>query len=104
MLSKATEKHDKNATSIAIFKSKINVVLNLEQGSLSLSTTVADRLYVDWDRPTSWILLSSTCSSTCIIRRRSDYIIGFVTPAIGPNKFKKLTRLIAPVHNIRGKV
>ena len=38
------------------------------------------------------------------IRRRSDYIIGFVTPAIGPNKFKKLTRLIAPVHNIRGKV
>ena len=39
-----------------------------------------------------------------IIRRRSDYIIGFVTPAIGPNKFKKLTRLIAPVHNIRGKV
>ena len=38
------------------------------------------------------------------IRRRSDYIIGFVTPAIGPNKFKKLTRLIAPVHNIRSKV
>ena len=38
------------------------------------------------------------------IRRRSDYIIGFVTPAIGPNKFKKLTRLIAPVHNERGKV
>ena len=38
------------------------------------------------------------------IRRRSDYIIGFVTPAIGPNKFKKLTRLIAPVHNTRGKV
>ena len=38
------------------------------------------------------------------IRRRSDYIIGFVTQAIGPNKFKKLTRLIAPVHNIRGKV
>ena len=38
------------------------------------------------------------------IRRRSDYIIGFVTPAIGPNKLKKLTRLIAPVHNIRGKV
>ena len=38
------------------------------------------------------------------IRQRSDYIIGSVTPAIGPNKFKKLTRLIAPVHNIRGKV
>ena len=38
------------------------------------------------------------------IRRRSDYIIGCVTPAIGPNKFEKLTRLIAPVHNIRGKV
>ena len=39
-----------------------------------------------------------------IIRRRRDYIIGFVTPAIGPNKFKKLARLIAPVHNIRGKI
>ena len=38
------------------------------------------------------------------IRWRSDYIIGFVTPAIGPNIFKKLTRLTAPVHNIRGKV
>ena len=38
------------------------------------------------------------------IRRRSDYIIGFVTPAIGPNKSKKLTQLIAPVHHIRGKV
>ena len=32
------------------------------------------------------------------IRRRSDYIIGFVTPAIGPNKFKKLTWLIAKQH------
>ena len=38
------------------------------------------------------------------IRRRSDYIIGFVTSAIGPNKSKKLTRLIAAAHNIRGKV
>ena len=38
------------------------------------------------------------------IRRRSDYIIGFIAPAIGPNKSKKLTRLIAPVHNIHGKV
>ena len=38
------------------------------------------------------------------IRRRSDYIIGFVTPAIGPNKSKKPTRLISPKHNIRGKV
>ena len=38
------------------------------------------------------------------IRRRSDYIIGFVTPAIGPNKSKKLTRLIALAHNTRGKV
>ena len=38
------------------------------------------------------------------IRRRSDYIIGFIAPAIDPNKSKKLTRLIAPVHNIRGKV
>ena len=39
-----------------------------------------------------------------LIRRRSDYIIGFIAPAIGPNKSKKLTQLIAPVHNIRGKV
>ena len=39
-----------------------------------------------------------------VIRWRSDYIIGFVTPVIGPNKSKKLTRLIAPEHNIRGKV
>ena len=37
-----------------------------------------------------------------IIRRESDYIIGLITPAIGLNKSKKLTRLIAPVHNIRG--
>ena len=27
------------------------------------------------------------------IRRRSDYIIGFIAPAIGPNKSKKFTRL-----------
>ena len=38
------------------------------------------------------------------IRRRSDYIIGFITPAIGPNKSKKLTRPIVPTHNLRGKV
>ena len=38
------------------------------------------------------------------IRRRSDYIIGFIAPAIGPNKSKKLTRLIALAHNIHGKV
>ena len=38
------------------------------------------------------------------IRRRSDYIIRFIAPAIGPNKLKKFTRVIAPAHNIRGKV
>ena len=38
------------------------------------------------------------------IRRRSDYIRGFVTPAIRPNKSKKLTRLISPAHNICSKV
>ena len=38
------------------------------------------------------------------IRWRNDYIIGFTAPAIGPNKSKKLTRLMAPAHNIRGKV
>ena len=39
-----------------------------------------------------------------VIRRRSYVIIGFVAPAIGPNKSKKLTRLVSPTHNIRGKV
>ena len=34
------------------------------------------------------------------IRRRSDYITGFIAPAIGPNKSKKLTRLIVLAHNI----
>ena len=38
------------------------------------------------------------------IRRRSDYVIGFIAPAIGPNKSRKLTRFMAPAHNIRGKV
>ena len=39
-------------------------------------------------------------------RRRSDYMIGLVTPAIRPNISKKLTRLVSSVHNrpIRGKV
>ena len=47
---------------------------------------------------------SYTLNRYCIIRRRSYVIIGFVAPAIGPNKSKKLTRLISPTHNIRGKV
>ena len=38
------------------------------------------------------------------IRRRRDYIIGFIAPAINPNKSKKLAPLIAPTYNIRGKV
>ena len=38
------------------------------------------------------------------ICRRSDYIIGLVTPVIGPNKSKKLAWLIALAQNIRGKV
>ena len=46
-----------------------------------------------------WVHFRNFC-----ICRRSDYIIGFIASAIGPNKSKKLTRLIAPVHNIRGKV
>ena len=37
------------------------------------------------------------------ICRRSDYIIGFIAPAIGP-QIKNLTRLIVLAHNIRGKV
>ena len=44
-------------------------------------------------------------SSRTKICRRSDNISGFVTPAIGPDKSKKLTQLIiAPVHNIRCNV
>ena len=46
----------------------------------------------------------SLSTDALTIRRRSDYIIGFIAQAIGPNKSKKLTRPIAPVHNIRGKV
>ena len=41
---------------------------------------------------------------TYTIRRRSDYIIGFIAPEIGPNKSRKLTRLIPLALNIRGKV
>ena len=53
------------------------------------------------------ILIEPHCSGhVSPIRRRSDYIIGFIAPAIGPNKSRKLTRLAAPAHNIlvRGKV
>ena len=35
---------------------------------------------------------------------RSDYIKGFIAPAIGPKKPRKLTQLIATAHNIGGKV
>ena len=38
-----------------------------------------------------------------LIRWESDYIIGLDTPVIGPNKSKKLTRLIALSPNTRGK-
>ena len=41
---------------------------------------------------------------TVHIPQRSDYIIGFVTPAISPNKSKKLTWPIVLTHNLRGKV
>ena len=49
-----------------------------------------------------WTALNGLYSEQ--IRRRSDYIIGFIAPAIGPNKSRKLTWLIAPAHNIRGKI
>ena len=41
--------------------------------------------------------------STYNIHQRSDYIIGSIAPAIGPNKSKKLTRLVALAHNISSK-
>ena len=53
-------------------------------------------MFFQVSHPLAWTIIC--------IRRRSDYIIGFVTPVIGPNKSKKLTRLLAPTHNIRGKV
>ena len=37
------------------------------------------------------------------IRRRSDYITGFIAPAIGPNKSRKPTWLIAKAYNKRNK-
>ena len=58
-------------------------------------------------RPTlckDYVMSCLSYLSHWFIRRRSDYIIGFITPAIGPNKSRKRTRLIAPGHNIRGKV
>ena len=48
--------------------------------------------------------LTATAYNESSIRRRSDYIIGFIAPAIGPNKSRKLTRLIASAHNIRVNV
>ena len=39
-------------------------------------------------------LVGQKCTALSI-RRRSDYIIGFIAPAIGP-KSKKQTQLIAP--------
>lgn len=36
-----------------------------------------------------------------LLEKRSDYIIGFVTPAIGSNKSKKLNRAYyVPGHNV----
>ena len=69
----------------------------INTGNLDDSLTNSHRI-IHTTTSMNWIALH-----TCI-RWRSDYIIGFVTPVIGPNKFKKLTRLTAPEHNTRGKV
>ena len=56
---------------------------------------------------TAYVFLRQVTGFYCdkrSIRRRRDYITGFIAPAIGPNKSKKLTQLIAPTHNIRGKI
>ena len=57
-------------------------------------------LHICWGHSTQ----GSLCPSPMGIRQRSYVIIGFVAPAIGPNKSKKFTRLISPTHNIRSKV
>ena len=44
--------------------------------------------------PFSFLCTSLLLSKRFYIHRRSDYIIGFIAPAIGPNKSRKLTRLI----------
>ena len=40
----------------------------------------------------------------CFYSPEKWFLIGFIAPVIGPSKSKKLTQLIAPAHNIRGKV
>ena len=47
-------------------------------------------------------LNSGSIYSSSYIRRRSGYI-GFIALAIGPNKFKKLTRLIEPATQYTGQ-
>ena len=74
-----------------------------------------DNVYIQYLLPTCVGFLDKLCHfmfhgfvilklTLLIIRRRSGYIIGFIAQAIGPNKSRKLTQLIAPAHNIRGKV
>ena len=66
--------------------------------------------YVYWDTKQYTLIRSIECCYFILsvylqlsIRQRSDYIKGFDTAAIGPNKSRKLTRLIVPAHNIRSK-
>ena len=69
-------------------------------------------IQTEWQQKSKWSFQHSWRPTTTVekaipvfhIRWRRDYIIGFVTPAIGPNKSKKLTQPVAPAHNIRGKV
>ena len=73
---------------------------------VSFSNVLLCKYFVFLPRLSPSSNVTSLAYQYCIdlIRRRSNYIIGFIAPAIGPNKSKKLTRLIAPAHNIRGKV
>ena len=65
---------------------------------------VTNHSCMHWKLSFNLRLITSSDLLCMRIRRRSDYIIGLIAPAIGPNKSKKLTPLIALTHNIRGKV
>ena len=74
---------------------------------MSRSFSKWDKVYISSTGNTSELSICTIDDSSMVgmpIPQRSDYIIGFITPAISPNKLKKLTRLIVPAQNIRSKI
>ena len=49
-------------------------------------------------------VMLNNCRMVGPIHQRSDYTIGFIAPAIGTNKSRKLTQLISSAHNTQGEV